>query len=96
MYSHFYAVCSAFYELEVFISMYFYISIQICVQNLVCTKTQKKGSVTPEETELKLSASVGESPVDTWIGRGSPQGWGHWQQQFWKVLLGVSPLGGCH
>ena len=58
MYSYFYAVCSAFYELEVFISRHFYISIQICVQDLVFTKTQKKGSVTPEETEPKLPSSI--------------------------------------
>ena len=92
MYSHFYTVCSAFNELEVFIRRHFYISIQIGVQNLVYTKTQKEGSVTPEETELKLPATVvGGSPVDTWIDRGSPQRWGHW-----KLPLAINPLGVCH
>ena len=45
-------------------------------QNLLCTKTQKKG-VTPQETEPKLPASVGWFPVgEARIGRGSPQEWG--------------------
>ena len=42
----------------------------------------------PQETEPK-PASVGGPPVEEWVGRGSPQGWGHW-----KVPLGVNPLGG--
>ena len=55
-----------------------------------------KGAETPEETEPKPLASVGGSPVEVWVGRGLPQGQGHWQQQSWKVSLGVSPLGGHH
>ena len=31
---------------------------------------------------------VGQPPVETWVGRGSPQRQGHW-----KVPLGVKPLG---
>ena len=54
-------------------------------QNLACTKTQKKGAVIPQETKAKLHASVGGSPVEVWVGRGSPQGWDHWQQQSGKV-----------
>ena len=38
-------------------------------QNFACTKTQRKGAVTLQETEPKLPASVGGSPVKMWIGR---------------------------
>ena len=62
-------------------------------QNLVCTKTQRKGAVIPQVTEPKLPASVGGSPVEAWIGKASPQGQGHWQQQARNVSLGVNPLG---
>ena len=34
-----------------------------------------KGAETPEETEPKPPASAGGSPVEAWVGRGSPQGW---------------------
>ena len=61
-------------------------------QNLACTKTQGKGAVTPQETELDLPAGVGEA----WINSGSPWGQGHWQQQSWKGFLDISPLRGCH
>ena len=56
-------------------------------QNLARTKIQRKGAVTPRETEPKLHASVGGSPVEAWVGRGSPQGQGHW-----KFPLGINPL----
>ena len=36
----------------------------------------KEGAVTSQKTESKPPASVGGSPVETWVGRGSPQGWG--------------------
>ena len=45
-------------------------------QNFVCTKTQTKGAVTPQETEPKPPASTGGSPVEAWIDRGSAQGQG--------------------
>ena len=35
-------------------------------QNLVCTRIQEKGEVTPQETEPDLPTSVQESPVETW------------------------------
>jgi len=41
-------------------------------QSLACTKTLRKGAVTPQETEPKLPSSVGGSPVEA-VGRGSPQ-----------------------
>ena len=49
-------------------------------QNLACTKIQRKGAVTPQETEPKLPASVAGLPVEAW-------GWG-----YWKVPLGINPL----
>ena len=48
------------------------------------TKTQKKGAVTLQETELDLLASVPGSPVEVLVSSGSPQGEGHWQQDSWK------------
>ena len=56
-------------------------------QSLVCTKTQGKGAVTPQETGPKLPAGVEESPVEAWVGRGSPQDVGDWQQQSGKGPL---------
>ena len=55
----------------------------------MCTRTQGKGAVDPQETEPDLPASVAGSPVKLWISRGSPQGRGHWQQQPWKMSLGI-------
>ena len=43
-------------------------------QNLVLTKTQEKGAVTPQETEPDWPVSVQESPVEAWIGGGVLQG----------------------
>ena len=65
-------------------------------QNLACTKTQGKGAVILQEPEPDLTASVGGFPVEVRVGRGSPQGCSHWEQQSWKVPLGVSPFGGHH
>ena len=33
--------------------------------NLVCTRTQEKGAMTPQETDPDLPASVQESPSET-------------------------------
>ena len=46
-------------------------------QNLVQTRTQEKGAVTPEETEPDLTVSVWESPVEVWVNSGLPWGQGH-------------------
>ena len=43
----------------------------------LCTRTQEKGAVTPQETEPDLPVSVQESPVEAWVGDGLLQGWGH-------------------
>ena len=66
-------------------------------QNLMCTRTQGKGVVTPQNTEPDLPAIVGGSPAEVWGGSGSVQGQGHWQQQFLEVSIGVNLAGGhCH
>ena len=44
-------------------------------QNLAHAKTQSKRAVTPQETEPKLTSSVGEPPLEVWIIRGSQQGY---------------------
>ena len=46
-------------------------------QNLVCTRTQEKGAVTPQETDPDLPVSVQESLAEAWVGGGLLQGWGH-------------------
>ena len=35
-------------------------------QNLVCTRTQEKGAVTPQETDPDIPMSVQESPAEAW------------------------------
>ena len=46
-------------------------------QNLVCTRAQEKGAVTPQKTDPDLPMSVQESPVEVWVGCGLLQGQGH-------------------
>ena len=46
-------------------------------QNLVHTRTQEKGAVTPQETDLDLSMSVQESLAEVWVSGGLLQVWGH-------------------
>ena len=46
-------------------------------QNLVCTRTQEKGAVTPQETEPDLPVSVQESPAEAWVNSGLLRGQGH-------------------
>ena len=38
-------------------------------KNLVCTRTQEKGSVTTKETELDLPVSVREALAEAWVNR---------------------------
>ena len=54
-------------------------------QNLVHTRTQAKGSVTPQGTEPDLPVSVGESPGEAWVDSCLLQGQGYWQQQSWEA-----------
>ena len=46
-------------------------------ENLMCTRTEEKGAVTPEETELDFPVSVQESLAEVWVDSGLPQGQGH-------------------
>ena len=46
-------------------------------QNLVHTRTQEKGAVTPQETDPDLPMSIQETLVEVWVGGGLLQGWGH-------------------
>ena len=50
-------------------------------QNLVCTRTQEKGAVTPHKTAPDLPVCVQESLPEAWVGGGLLQGWGHCVQQ---------------
>ena len=47
-------------------------------QNIVCTRTQEKGAVTPEETEPDLPVSVREAPAEAWVDSGLS--WGQFSQ----------------
>ena len=46
-------------------------------QNLVHTRTQEEGAVTPQETDPDLPVSVQESPAEARVGSGLRQGLGH-------------------
>ena len=46
-------------------------------QNLVCTRTQEKGAVTPQETDPVLNVSAQETLAEAWVGSDLLQGWGH-------------------
>ena len=50
---------------------------QNLVHRTLCTRTQEKGAVTPQETDPDLPVSVQESPAEAWVGGGLLQGWGH-------------------
>ena len=66
-------------------------------QNLVCTRTQEKGAVTPEETESDLPVSVQESPVEAWVDSGLLGDQGHGIQQSRELQsAGLSPFEGSH
>ena len=50
-------------------------------QNLMHTRTQEKGAVTPQEADPDLLMRVQESPVEAWVNSGLLKGWGHSMQQ---------------
>ena len=65
-------------------------------QNLAHTKTRKKGAMTPQETEPKLPASVGGSPVEVWVSNGQHKDGGTgsnrlgrypWSKPSWNLPL---------
>ena len=39
-------------------------------QNVMCTRCQEKGAVTPQETDPDLSLSVWESLAEVWVSGG--------------------------
>ena len=46
-------------------------------QNLVCTRTQEKGEVTPQETDPDFPVSVQESQAEVWVSGVLLHGWEH-------------------
>ena len=46
-------------------------------ENLVHTRTQETGAVTPQEIDPDLPVSVQESLVEAWVDGGLLQDWGH-------------------
>ena len=46
-------------------------------KKLVCTRTQEKGAVTPQETDPDMPESVQESLAEVWVSGGLLQGWRH-------------------
>ena len=46
-------------------------------QNFVHTRTQEKGAVTPQDTDLDWPVSVQESPVEAWVVGGLLQAQEH-------------------
>ena len=44
---------------------------------ILCTRTQEKGAVTPQETDKDLPVSVQGSLVEVRVGDGLLHGWGH-------------------
>ena len=45
-------------------------------QNLVCTRTQEKGALAPQETDPDLPVSVQESLAEAWVDCGPAAGVG--------------------
>ena len=50
-------------------------------QKLLCARTQKKGALTPQETNPNIPLSVQEAPLEASVRGGMLQGWGPWVQQ---------------
>ena len=44
------------------------------IQNLVCTRTQEKEAVTPQETDPDFPVSVQEYSIEMWVSGGLLQG----------------------
>ena len=41
----------------------------------LCTRTQEKGAVTPQETDPDLPVSIQESPAEAWVGGVAVHAW---------------------
>ena len=66
-------------------------------QNLVCTRTQEKAALTPQETWARLASECSGVSGEAWTGSGPLQRQGHWLQRSWDVWRpGLSPFGGGH
>ena len=67
-------------------------------QNLVCSRTQETGAVSPQGTEPYLPVSVLKSLVKSWIDSGLLCDQEHRQQQCWETqYAGINSFrGGCH
>ena len=46
-------------------------------QNLVHTRSQEKGAMSPQETEPDLPVTAQESPAEMWVNSGLLWGQGH-------------------
>ena len=60
-------------------------------QNVMCTRTQEKGAVAPQETEPDLPVGVQESLVDAWVDSGLLRGQRYgikqcWHKSFWSTI----------
>ena len=64
--------------------------------SLEYTKTQGKRAVTPKVSGSALPAGVQGYPAEERVCLGLNVGQRLWQQQFWEVLIGVSPSKGYH
>ena len=56
----------------------------------MCTRTQEKGAVTPQETDLGLSMSVQESSVEAWVDGGLLHGGIDCHSAAWDILKEVA------
>ena len=62
-------------------------------QNLVYTRIQEKGAVSPQETEPDLPVCAWGSLVKAWVDSGLLQGQQPWLRQSWEAQC---VEGGCH
>ena len=56
-------------------------------QNLMCTRTQGKEPVTPQEMEPELPVSIWGSPAEMWVVSSLPWAQVYWQQQSWEIQV---------
>ena len=56
----------------------------------MCTRTQEKGALTPQETEPDFPGSVQESLAEVWVSGGLLQGSGHAEEHAWDLLKKIA------